>query len=62
MEGQPVFMTCLAASSSPRATDEALSYFLCDLEGVAGINGGLTAVIVGLGDYCIVHLFDQGFR
>lgn len=62
LEGRPVFVHLLAASSSPRATDEALAYYLLDLEQVTGLQGGFTAMLVGLPGYCMVHLFDNGYR
>ena len=62
LEGRPVFTFTLGASSSLRATDEALSFFYLDLESTAGLTGGFTAVLVAGPGYCIVHLFDNGFR
>ena len=62
LEGRPVFLICLAASTSPRATDEAMCYFLLELEENAGLDGGLKAMLVGAPGYCMVHYFDNGFR
>ena len=62
MEGRPVFTLCLNASTSPRAVDEAMCYFTLELEANAGLVGGLTSMLVGLPDFCMVHLFDNGFR
>ena len=62
LEGRPVFALNLCSSCSPRSTDEALSFFTADLEGRAGLSGGLNDMLIGLPGYCIVHLFDKGFR
>ena len=62
LEGRPVFAMLLAASTSPRATDEAICYFHLDMEARTGMQGGLTAMLVGLPGYPLVHLFDLGFR
>ena len=62
LEGRPVFTMILAASTSPRATDEAICYFNLDMEARTGMQGGLTAKLVGLPGYPLLHLFDLGFR
>ena len=62
LEGRPVFTQLLSASISPRATDESMCFFNVDLETQAGLAGGLTDMLKGLPGYCIVHLFDNGFR
>ena len=62
LEGRPVFTLNLSVSSSPRGTDEAMSYYTLQLEAQAGLAGGMTDMLVGLPGYCIVHLFDNGFR
>ena len=62
LEGRPVFALNLGSSCSPRSTDEAILYYTLDLEGREGLSGGLTDMLVGLPGYCIVHLFDKGFR
>ena len=56
------FTLPLSASISPRATDESMSYFTLELEGVAVLRGGLTQILVGLPGFRMVHLFDNGFR
>ena len=62
MEGKPAFTLNLSASVSPRATDESMSFWTLELEQVAGLRGGLTDILVGLPEFCMVHLFDNGFR
>ena len=62
LEGRPVFTLPLSASTSPRATDESMGYFVLDLEAVAQIQGGLTEILVGLPGYRVVHFFDNWFR
>ena len=62
LEGRPVFTLPLSASTSPRATDESMGYFILDLEAVAQLQGGLTEILVGLPGYRVVHFFDNGFR
>ena len=62
MEGRPVFCLCLSNSISPRCTDESMAYYTLELEDVALLQGGFKAVLVGLPGYCLVHLFDNGFR
>ena len=62
LEGRPVFTLNLSASTSPRATDEAMCYFFLEVEQMMGMTGGLIAKFVGLPGYCVVHLFDNGFR
>ena len=62
VEGRPVFKLCASASISPRATDESIMYFTLETEAVTGVRGGLTDMLVGEPDYCMVHLFDNGFR
>ena len=62
LEGRPIFTLNLSASSSPRATDEAMMYLMLQLEANVGLIGGLTAILVGLPGYTMLHLFDNGFR
>ena len=62
LEGRPVFSFNLSSSISPRSTDEAISFYTIDLEARAGLAGGFTSILVGQPDYCMVHLFDNGFR
>ena len=62
LEGRPVFLVNLSASTSPRATDEAMCYFNLDMEARTGLRGGLTDKLVGLPGYCVVFLMDNGFR
>ena len=62
LEGRPVFTINLSASTSPRATDEAMCYFIMDVERTMGMRGGLADKFVGLPGFCLVHLFDNGFR
>ena len=62
LEGKPVFKLCLGASTSPRATDESLSYFMMEMEMVTGQRGGMVDMFTGLPGYCLVHLMDNGFR
>ena len=62
LEGRPAFTLNLSASTSPRATDEAMSFFTLHLEAQAGLAGGFTDMLVGLPGYTMVHLFDNGFR
>ena len=62
LEGKPVFTNLLGASSSPRGTDESLSFYLLELEAVTGLRGGMTGMLVGRPGYTMVHLFDNGFR
>ena len=62
LEGKPVFCLCLSNSVSPRCTDESMCYYTLELENVAGLDGGLTAMLVGFAGYTMVHLFDNGFR
>ena len=62
LEGKPVFTLNLSASTSPRATDEAMAYFILDVEGQAVLVGGFTDMLCGLPGYTMVHLLDNGFR
>ena len=62
MEGRPVFTFNLSSSISPRSTDEAICFYTIDLEARAGLAGGFTSILVGRPEYCMVHLFDNGFR
>ena len=62
LEGKPVFTLTLSASTSPRATDEAMAYFILDVEGQAVLTGGFTDKLCGLPGYTMVHLLDNGFR
>ena len=62
LEGRPVFTLNLSASTSPRATDESMSFFNLQLEAQAGLRGGFTDMLVGLPGYTMVHLFDNGYR
>ena len=62
LEGKPVFKLCLGASTSPRATDESLSFSMMETEMVTGQRGGMLDMFVGLPGYCLVHLMDNGFR
>ena len=62
LEGKPVFKLCPSASTSPRATDESISYFTLEMEAVIGQRGGFRDMLVGLPGYCMVHLFDNGYR
>ena len=61
LEGRPIFMLCLAASLSPRATDESLCAHLLEIEAVSGIEGGLSTMLDGAPGFCVVLLFDNGF-
>ena len=62
LEGKPVFALCPSASISPRATDESISFFTLQNEAVTGARGGFTDMLVGLPEYCMVHLWDNGYR
>ena len=62
LEGRPVATFNLCSSCSPRSTDESIAQFLLNLENTAGLGGGIKAVLIGLPGYCVVHLFDNGFR
>ena len=62
LEGKPIYTLNLSASTSPRATDESISFHFLDVESQAGLQGGLTAMLVGLPGYRVVHFFDNGFR
>ena len=62
MEERPVFALLLSSSVSPRSTDESICFYQLMLEAVTGLQGGLTAVLVGLKGYCMVHILDNGFR
>ena len=62
LEGRPVFTLPVSASTSPRATDESMAFFILDLESVVQQQGGLTAMLVGRPGYRMVHLLDNGFR
>ena len=62
LEGRPVFKLCTSASTSPRATDEAIAFFTLEMEMVTGQRGGLTDMLIGRPGYCMVHLFDNGYR
>ena len=62
LEGKPVFKLCTSASTSPRATDEAISFFTLEMEAVTGLRGGLTTMLVGQPGFTMVHLFDNGYR
>ena len=61
-EGRPVFTLLLSSSISPRSTDEFLSFFNLELEQVTRLRGGLNDMLVGLPQFIMVHLFDNGFR
>ena len=61
-EGKPVFKLCTSASTSPRATDEAISFFTLEMEAVTGLRGGLTTMLVSQPGFTMVHLFDNGYR
>ena len=62
LEGRPVFTLPLSASTSPRATDESMCFFVLQLETQAGLRGGMTEMLVGRPGYTMVHLLDNGFR
>ena len=62
LEGRPVFTLPLSASTSPRATDESMSFFILQLEAQAGLRGGMTEMLVGRPGYTMVHLLDNGYR
>ena len=62
LEGRPVFTLLLSSSISPRSTDESICFFTLELEQVAGLQGGMNDILVGLPQFTMVHLFDNGFR
>ena len=62
LEGRPVFKLCPSASTSPRATDESISYFTLEMEAVIGQRGGFRDMLIGQPGNCMVHLLDNGYR
>ena len=62
LEGRPVFVLPPSASTSPRATDESMCFYILEAENVNGKRGGLTDILLGLPDLVMVHIVDNGFR
>ena len=62
LEGRPVFTFLLSASISSRATDEAVCYYVMEIEAETGQRGGFTDVLVGTPRFRMFHVFDNGFR